>query len=98
MIRDGWVDMEFDISGVALILYFALYLDTDGDGNVMPSAPAEARSIVYLRSKKVNPPNNPFILGAEGTESTVRPNQNVQIGSGSVHGGVWLATIEELER
>jgi hypothetical protein len=60
-ISSGWVDLRFDLAG-SIAMQLTLYLDTDGDGVARPTAEADRPKIVFLRSCRVNPPANPFIL------------------------------------
>ncbi|MGC9530335.1 MAG: PKD domain-containing protein [Candidatus Bipolaricaulaceae bacterium] len=97
----GWVDLRFDVSR-RNYLYLALYLDTDGDGNVRPPSADAARSLVYLRQYKVNPPLNPFVVAAPSSEDVVLPSQNFGVGKRLTGGTNWRISIrtniQSLER
>jgi len=91
-VREGWVDLKFKMR--AFYMALALYLDIDGDGSPLPTDP----EWIYLRQHKVNPPVNPFIIGAiTPGERQLIPTRNFKIGSGDLTRIVWLTTVEELE-
>jgi PKD repeat protein len=81
-VRAGWVDLAFDLTGATyeqLNMQLTLYLDTDGDGVAKPSR--DARKIVFLRACRINPPQNPFAIGAPWGETKLLPGMNFLIGA-----------------
>jgi PKD repeat protein len=95
----GWVDLRFRLTGSgSWILHLELYLDLDGDGDPVPRTAAEARSMVFLRAKKVNPPHNPMLfLIPEGEIGAVLPVHNFRIAQGTLFVHFVTTTIEALE-
>ncbi|QAA77296.1 MAG: hypothetical protein BIP78_1530 [Candidatus Bipolaricaulis sibiricus] len=77
-IGSGWFDLAFDLSG-ANSMQLTLYLDTDGDGVARPATHAARIGLVYLRTCKTNPPNNPFVL-LRGSAPALLPSANFQVG------------------
>jgi hypothetical protein len=73
-----WHDLSFDIQGTYMQL--TLYLDTDGDGVARPTRRADRKRIVYVRSCKLNPPSNPFVIIAPRGMDVLLPSQNFYIG------------------
>ncbi|MEN3009634.1 MAG: PKD domain-containing protein, partial [Candidatus Bipolaricaulaceae bacterium] len=98
-IQSGWVDLRFELTGSgSWILQLALYLDLDGDGDPRPRSPEEARTLVFLRAKKVHPPYNPMLfLIPVGEIGPVVPTHNFRIAQGTLGLHVVTTTILELE-
>jgi len=95
----GWVDLQFDLTGATLMKLW-LYLDTDGDGVVKPP-PAIAKTIVFLRTCKTNPPGNPFAIFAERGATALLPHMNFRVSvvyeDGSVSPVSWSIEYREKE-
>ena len=93
----GWVDLAFDLTGATLMKLW-LYLDTDGDGVVKPP-PAIAKTIVFLRTCKTNPPGNPFAIFAERGATALLPHMNFRVSvvyeDGSVSPVSWSIEYRE---
>lgn len=94
----GWVDLQFGLTDAGWILELKLYIDLDGDGDPTPRTAAEARSMVFLRSKKVHPPHNPMLfLKPEEAIGAVLPVHNFRIAQGTLTFHVVTGRIEDLE-
>ena len=77
-VGSGWVDLMFDLDGATLTKLW-LYLDTDGDGVPKPRRAADAKTMVFLRTCKTNPPGNPFALYAPRGATALLPHMNFLI-------------------
>jgi PKD repeat protein len=94
----GWIDLRFDLSGATTIT-MSTYLDSDGDGVLVPARAEDAARLVFLRSCKVNPPGVPFILSVVANLGKLVPSQNFLVGFVRVRpDDVVQEYIEELER
>ncbi|MDY0392376.1 MAG: PKD domain-containing protein [Candidatus Bipolaricaulis sp.] len=94
----GWIDLRFDLSGATTIT-MSVYLDTDGDGVLVPARAEDAARLVFLRSCKVNPPGVPFFLSVVANLGKLVPSQNFLVGFVRVRpDDVVQEYIEELER
>jgi hypothetical protein len=78
-IVSSWVDLRFDLVG-ATRLTLTLYVDTDGDGVAKPRREQEGWEMVFLRTCRTNPPNNPFIFTAPFGATALLPSMNFTVG------------------
>ncbi|HAZ30310.1 TPA: hypothetical protein DCY65_01905, partial [Candidatus Acetothermia bacterium] len=84
-IASGWADLAFDLTG-ATSMQFTLHLDIDGDGDPRPPRGQET-AIVFLRTCRVRPTGNPFLLLARHGATSLLPWANFRVGVCA--GGTW---------
>ena len=74
-----WIDLQFDLTGVTRMTV-TLYIDSDGDGVAKPARDPSTWNTIFLRSCKVYPPCNPFILTAPTGATALLPSMDFRVG------------------